>query len=147
MAARASASVARRALIEAVEFLGERLRAAGVAREEELDDVAGDVHAAGGVDARGDAEAYFGGGGWAVERDLGDLHEGAKAGLDGVAELAETERDDGAVFAGERDGVGDGGDGDELEEGGDELGVEAGQLEPRGRVRLRRLRAEWRGRV
>ena len=104
------------------------MRAAGVAGEEELDYVAGDVHAAGGVDAGGEAEAYFDGGGRAVEGDLGDLHEGAEAGLDGVAELAEAEGDDGAVFAGERDGVGDGGDGDELEEGGDELGADAGQL-------------------
>ena len=102
--------------VEAVEFLGQFLRAAGVTGEEELDYVAGDVHAAGGVDAGGDAEAYFGGGGGAVEGDLGDLHEGAQAGLDGVAELAEAEGYDGSVFAGEWDGVGDGGDGYQLEE-------------------------------
>ncbi len=57
-----------------------------------------------------------------VEGECGDLHERAQAGLDGVAELAQAERDDGAVFAGELDGVGDGGDGDELEEAGEQDG-------------------------
>ena len=147
MASRAWASVARRALIEAVEFFGQGAGAGGVAGEEHLDDVAGDVHAAGGVDARGDAEAYFGGGGRAVERDLGDLHQGAQAGLDGIAQLAQAESGDGAIFAGERDGVGDGGDGYQLEEGGEEVGVEAGAVRPRGRGELGRRLRSMRGRV
>ncbi len=126
MAARARASVSRRSWLRRVELFGEGAGAGGVAGEEELDDVGGDVHAAGGVDAGGEAEADLGGGGWLVERELGELHEGAQAGLDGVGERGEAEGGDGAVFAGEGDGVGDGGDGDELEEGGEEDAVGAG---------------------
>ena len=126
MASRALSFGGSAGLIEGVELHGQCLRAAGVAGEEEFDDVGGDVHAAGGVDAGGYAEADFGGGGRAVQRDFGELHEGAQAGLDGVGESSEAEGCDGAVFAGERDGVGDGGDGDELEEGRDEHGADAG---------------------
>ena len=112
-------------LVEAVELFGEELGVGWVAGEKELDDVGGDVHAAGGVDAGGYAEADFGGGWRAVEGELGDLHEGAEAGLAGVGEFAKAEKGDGAVLAGEGDGVGDGGDGGELEEGGEGFGVEA----------------------
>ena len=52
--------------VEAVELFGERLCAVRLARGEEFDDVGGDVHAAGGVDARGDAEADVDGGESAV---------------------------------------------------------------------------------
>ena len=111
--------------VEGVEFFGEGLGDGGIAGEEEFDYVAGDVHAAGCVDTGSYAEAYLGGSWGAVEGDLGDLHEGAQPWLDGVAELTEAEGDDGAVFAGERDGVGYGGDGYQLEEGGDEFSAEA----------------------
>ena len=115
-------------VVEAVEFFCELGCAGRVFCEEEFDDVAGDVHAAGGVDAWGEAEADFGGGGGAVYGDLRDLHEGAQAGLDGVAKFAQAQSGDDAVLAFERDGVGDGSDGDELEEGGDEAALEADAL-------------------
>ncbi len=54
-------------LVEGVELVGELVGAGGVAGEEELDDVGGDVHAAGGVDAGCEAEADLGGG-WAAGR-------------------------------------------------------------------------------
>ncbi len=134
-------------VVEAVEFLCEFGGAGWVFREEEFDDFAGDVHATGGVDAGGEAEAYFGRGGGAVDGDLRDLHEGAEAGLDGVAEFAQAEGGDDAVFSFERNGVGDGGDGDEFEEGGDEAALEAEAVGFRGLRRSRRRRAGARGRV
>ncbi len=91
MASRASASVARRSSLRRSSFSASACGAGGVAGEEELDDVGGDVHAAGGVDAWGEAEADFGGGGGAVDGDLGELHESAEAGLDGVARAREAE--------------------------------------------------------
>ena len=68
-------------VVEAVEFFGEDFGCFGVFGEEHLDDVGGDVHAAGGVDAGSEAEADVGGGDGAGGVDLGELHEGAKAGL------------------------------------------------------------------
>ncbi len=53
-------------VIQTVEFFCELGGSGGVFCEEEFDDVAGDIHTAGGVDAWGDAEANFGGGGGAV---------------------------------------------------------------------------------
>ena len=115
-------------VVEPVEFFGEGAGKGGVAGEKHFDDVGGDVHAAGGVDARSDAEADVEGGDGAGEVDVGELHEGAEAGLRGLAELVEAKRGDGAVFAGERDGVGDRGDGEELEEAGEELFADAGEF-------------------
>ena len=51
-----------------------------------------------------------------------------RPGWTGLASAAQAERGDGAVFAGERDGVGDGGDGDELEEAGRRTSVRGGWL-------------------
>ena len=91
----------------------------GVAGGEELDDFRGDVHAAGGVDARGEAEGYveasdlFGGG---VEGGGGE--EGAESDAGGTAQLTQAEGGDDAVLALERNGVGDGGDGGHFEEAG-----------------------------
>ena len=112
-------------VVEAVEFFGEEAGGGGVAGEEHFDDVGGDVHAAGGVDAGGEAEADVGGGDGEGGVDLREFHEGAEAGLGGLLQLAEAERGDDAVFAGEGDGVGDGGDGEQLEEGGEGLFAEA----------------------
>ena len=111
-------------LIEVIEFAGEFGGAIRGSGEEELDDVGGDIHATGGVDAGRDAEADLGGCGCAIERQIGDTHEFAEAGLDGIGELTEAERGDDAIFPDQRYGVGDGGDGDELEEAGQEARVE-----------------------
>ena len=105
--------------IEAFELGGKFDGAVRVAGGEELDDFRGDVHAAGGVDARGEAEGYveasdlFGGG---VEGGGGE--EGAEAGAGGTAQFAQAEGGDDAVLALERNGVGDGGDGCHFEEAG-----------------------------
>ena len=108
-------------LVEGVELLREFCgRGRGSRVRKSSTTSRGDVHAAGGVDTRGEAEADLVCGGGAVQGDFGDLHEGAEARLNGVGELAQADGDDGAILAGEGDGVGDGGDGDELEEGRDE---------------------------
>ena len=105
--------------VEALEFGGEFDGAVRVAGGEELDDFGGDVHAAGGVDARGEAEGdveagdLFGGG---VEGGGGE--EGAESSAGGTAQFAEAEGGDDAIFALERNGVGDGGDGGHFEKAG-----------------------------
>ena len=115
--------------VEALELGGQLGGAVRVARGEELDDLGGDVHAAGGVDARreaeGDVEAgeLLGGG---IERGRGK--ERAQAGAHGAAQLAQAERGDGAVFAAERNGVGDGGDGRHLEKAGQSFFARARRL-------------------
>ena len=94
-----------------------RARAA-IAGEKQLDHVVRNVHAAGGVDARRNAEADLGRGRRAVQRDLGQLHQRAQAGLDGVRQRRKTQRRDRPVFADQRHRVRDGGDGDQLQERG-----------------------------
>ena len=129
MASRAAASVARRRSLLRSSSLVARARARDrVAGKKELDDIGGDIHAACGVDAGCDAKADLRSGGSAVEGEVGNLHEGAEAGLDRVGELAQAEHGEGAVFAGEGDGVGNGGDGDELEEAGEKALVEVALL-------------------
>ena len=76
-------------IVETVKLFCELGCASGVFRQEEFDDFAGDVHSTSGVDARGEAKAYLGGGGGAVDGNLRHLHEGAKAGLDRISELAQ----------------------------------------------------------
>src|SRR5271168_167660 len=78
-------------IVETVEFFREFRCAGSVFREEEFDDLAGDVHSAGGVDAWREAKAYFDRGWCTVDRDLSDLHESAQAGLYGIAKFAETQ--------------------------------------------------------
>ena len=119
--------------IEALEFCGEFGGAVRVASGEELDDFGGDVHAAGGVDARGEAEGDVEAGdllGGGVERGGGE--EGAETGTGGAAKLAQAEGGDGAIFAVKRDGVGDGGDGGHFQKAGQSffagpLGVASGK--------------------
>ncbi len=54
--------------------------------------------------------------------ELGYLHERAQAGVDGALQLLDAEGDEDAVFAEQRDGVGYGGDGEQLEERRQEFG-------------------------
>ena len=123
--------------IEALEFRGELDGAVRIARGKELDDVGGNVHAAGSVDARseakGDIEAgeLLGGG---VERGGGE--ERAETGADGAAQLAQAERGDGAIFAVKRNGVGDGGDGRHLEKAGQSFFAQASGIAANSRSRL-----------
>ena len=66
--------------VKLVEAAGDFAGAGGVFHAEEFDDVAGHIHAAGGVDARGDAKCDFAG----RERtaaDLRDLEQGFQSGI------------------------------------------------------------------
>ena len=116
----------------------------GVARGEELDDVGGHVHAAGGVDARRKAEGdivageLFAGG---VERRGSE--ERAQTGARGASQLAQAERGDGAVFTAEGNGVGDGGDGRHLEKTGQRFFAAASRVAAL-KHRLRQLERDGR---
>ena len=97
-----------------VEFLGEVEGEAAAVGVEGFEGVFGHVHAAGGIDARADAEADVHGGGVAIH--AGDFLEGFEAGVEGEREAFEAVADEKAVFRDHRDDIGDGGDGDEVEE-------------------------------
>ena len=106
-------------LIETLQLRGEFVGAGFVARGEELDDFGGDVHAAGGVDAGREAEGDVDGRERATGRiDLRFAHQGSQAESDGTAQFGEAERDEDTIFAEQRNGIGDGGDGQHLEERG-----------------------------
>ena len=105
--------------IEALEFGSQLGGAVRVARREEFDHVGGDVHTAGGVDARGEAKGDVEAGdllAGGIER--GGSEERTETGANGAAQLAQAERCDGAIFAVKGNGVGDGGDGRHLEKAG-----------------------------
>ncbi len=107
--------------VEALELGGKFAGAGMVAGGEKLDDFGGDVHAAGGVDARSEAEGDVEAGerlGGGIERSGGE--ESAQAGADGTAQFAQAECGDDAILAVERNGIGDGGDGRHLEKAGQE---------------------------
>ena len=117
--ASAAASVSRRSRFRRSSLAASSAARIGVAGAEQLDDFGGYVHAAGGVDARGEAEGDVEAGDLlcgGIERGGGE--EGAQSSAGGVAQLAQAERGDGAIFAAERNGIGDGGDGGHLEKAG-----------------------------
>ena len=112
--------------IEALQLCGQLDGTVGVARRKKLDDVGRDVHAAGGVDARGEAKGDIEAGdllACRVERSSGE--ERAETGADGTAELTQAECGDGAIFAVEGHGVSDGGDGRHLEKAGQNFFAQA----------------------
>jgi len=51
----------------------------------------------------------------AIQRDLGQLHQSAQSGLNRVGQRSQTQRGECAILAGERNRIGDRGDGDQLE--------------------------------
>ncbi len=132
-----------------VEFVRETAGFGGVFGEEEFERGFGGVEAAGGVEARAEAEADFGG---EDGRDHGgDLHQGAQTFPFGVAEAGQAVANYDTVFAAQRGEVADGAHGGEVEEvaqvgvaaagdflksvaefedegGGAEVGVAAGDL-------------------
>ncbi len=113
--------------VELLELGGELAGAGGVAGGEELDDFCCDVHAAGGVDAGAETEAEIVAGDFlAGGIELGDGHEGAKAGPGGFAELANASGGEDAILSAEGDGVGDGSDGDHFEKGREDFAAGAG---------------------
>jgi hypothetical protein len=88
--------------------------ALAVLGQQQLEAGVGAVEAAGGVQARAEAEADRAG----VDRarvDLGDVHQRPQARLPGRGELAEALADEAAVLAQQRDDVGDGGERHEVE--------------------------------
>src|ERR1700761_3036591 len=64
-------------VVQAVQLLGERARDGWIAGEKKLDDIACDLHAARGVEARREPEADVGGGDGPRGVDAGKLHQGA----------------------------------------------------------------------
>ena len=119
MTVSAAASTSRRSRLRRSSFVGQLGGAVRIARGEEFDDVGGDVHAARGVDAWGEAESDVEAGdllaGW-IERGSGK--ERAQPGAHGAAQLAQAKSRDRAILAVEGNGVGDGGDGGHLEKAG-----------------------------
>ena len=103
-------------------FSAQLAGADGIARGEELDDLGGDIHAAGGVDARADAEADVSGGERTTRGvELRYVEERTQAGIHGTAQAVDAEARDDAVLAQQRHGIGDGGDHQHLEEGRQQL--------------------------
>ncbi len=102
--------------VEVVELLGDGLGAVRRGGEEEVYDVAGVSHAAGGVDAGADLEADLASGGRLAGRNARDIEQGAEAGIGGAIEAEKSVMDEDAVFAAKGNDVGDGGDGGELHE-------------------------------
>ena len=68
--------------------------------------------AAGGVEARADLKAHLTGRRCLAGLDVGQLQDRAEAGVGVLAKTFEPVLDQDTVLAGERDDVGDGGDGD-----------------------------------
>ena len=112
-------------LIEAIELPGQLSRAGRVACKQQLDHVVRYVHASGGVDARRDAEANLGRGRRAVQRNLRQLHQRAQAGLHGIGKRGKTQSRNRPVFADERNGVRNRGNGHQLEERGEQYTASA----------------------
>ncbi len=101
--------------VVSVEILSEGHGFGKVAGEQEAQRLLGVFKPAGGVEARGELETDFVG----PKRGgrLGNLFQGDESGaLSGVQSLEAGGNQD-AVFAGQRDKVGDGAEGDEVEEG------------------------------
>src|ERR1700722_13570465 len=67
--------------VEMIEFRGEFAGSGRIFHAEEFDHVAGHVHAAGGVDSRSDAEAYFAGRGRTLGGNLRDFEQGLEPGI------------------------------------------------------------------
>ena len=119
MVVSAAASTSRRSRLSRSNLLASSVGAVRVARGEKLDDFRGDVHAAGGVDARREAKGDVEAGellGRGIERGRGK--ERAETGAHGPAQLLQSNCRDGAIFAAQRNRVGDGGDGCHFEEAG-----------------------------
>ena len=100
--------------VAGVEFLREAAGFGGIFGEEEVQGGFGGVEASGGVEARTEAEADFGGGDG--RDDGGDVHEGAEALPFGVAETGQAMADYDTVLTAQRGEVADGAHGGEVEE-------------------------------
>lgn len=103
-------------LVHGVELFCGDGAGAEVVGEEHIDGEGGVGEAAGGVDAGAEAEGDVGGFEGLVLVDAGDFGEGLDAGAVGVLDFVEAEGGEDAVFVEERDEVGDGAKGDEVEE-------------------------------
>ena len=86
MASRAAAFGGAAVFVERVKFVSEVEGDIGIAGDEEVDNVGGDVHAAGGIDAGGKAGSRLRQWWERGRGEFGDLHESAEAGLDGVGD-------------------------------------------------------------
>jgi hypothetical protein len=108
--------------IETLQLVGELGGAGSVTGAEQFNDVGGNVHAAGGVDAGREAEGDIEAGdrlGCRIELGCGE--ECAEACSDRLAQFAQAQGGDHAILATERNGIGDGGDGGHFEETWEQL--------------------------
>ncbi len=126
---RAAASTSRRSRFRRSSLAASSAARVRVAGGEEFDHLGGNVHAAGGVDARRQAKGNVEAGelpGGGIEG--GGSEEGAQSGADRAAQFAQAERGDGAVFAVQGDRIGNGGDGSHLEKAGQSFFAGAGLI-------------------
>ena len=93
-----------------------------------------------GVDTRRDAEGDVGGAGaaLAIGCDAGQFHQRTQARLVGLPQFAQADRDNGAIFAGQRNGVCHRGNGGQLQQRRQQLVAQGERIDPAvglGRVR------------
>ncbi len=103
-------------LIQLVQLGGEGAGAIAVVGQKHFDDVGCARHPTGCVDARRDLKCDVAGAGHIAFCEAGDVENGSQADVANAAEAGEAELDDRAIFAGERDDVGDGRDRNQLEQ-------------------------------
>ena len=108
--------------VELVEFVGDLAGAGRVFHAEEFDHVAGNVHAAGGVDAGRNAESNFARSQWPAA-DLRNFEQRLQPRIYRGAQRFETEFGEYAILPGQWHGVRDGGDGDYFHERLQERGL------------------------
>jgi hypothetical protein len=102
--------------VELVQAGSDGARPLRVLDAEQFDDVLGDVHAAGGVQARGHAKGHIARSQRLSARQRRRLQQSLQPEVDRAAETLEAELGEDAVLAHQRHRVGDGSNGDHLEE-------------------------------
>src|ERR1700728_4064119 len=126
-------------LIELLEFCSQIVRTASIASREQLDYFGSHIHAARGIDSRCKPKGHVDGRQRASCRvDLGLPHERAQSEAYGTTQLRETERNENAILAQQRNSIRDGGNRQHLEERGQNLRPRPFEI-PRFQQRLRQL--------
>ena len=118
IASSALASVARLSSFSRFSFSASSVARVGIAGQKQIDDIAGDVHPSGGIDARRQPKPDLRCRGCAIRRNLSYLHQGSQARLDGVPQLAQSESRNHPVLPLQRHRVRNGRNRYELEERG-----------------------------
>ena len=102
--------------IELIEASGNFARAFQIFHAEQIDHIARHVHAAGGIQSRRDAEGDFGRSKSAAVTKFRHFEQRLQPGIYGPAQSLKAEFCEHAIFAEQRHGIRDGGDGDDLHE-------------------------------